>query len=371
MFDPRMRKLADVLIDHSTRLKKGEVVYVEAFDMPSEMVEIIVHKIYEVGGVPIVSQKSARVLRRLFMEADDRSMKLIGEIELGKMKRAQAYIGMRGSNNITEMSDVPAEKMMLYKEHWWAPVHTKWRLPHTKWVVLRWPTSSMAQQAEMSTEAFEDFYFKTCTLDYSKMSKAMDPLVDLMQRTDKVRMVGPGTDIEFSIKGIPAIKCDGKMNIPDGEVYTAPVRDSVNGIIQYNAKTLYEGKVFQNIRLQFKDGKVIEATSSNTDALNTILDTDEGARYIGEFAIGINPYVTKPMLDTLFDEKIAGSVHFTPGNSYDDAFNGNRSAVHWDMVMIQTKEWGGGDIFFDDILVRKDGIFVLDELKGLNPEHLI
>jgi aminopeptidase len=227
MFDPRMRKLADVLIDHSTRLKKGEVVYVEAFDMPSEMVEIIVHKIYEVGGVPIVSQKSARVLRRLFMEADDRSMKLIGEIELGKMKRAQAYIGMRGSNNITEMSDVPAEKMMLYKEHWWAPVHTKWRLPHTKWVVLRWPTSSMAQQAEMSTESFEDFYFKTCTLDYSKMSKAMDPLVDLMQRTDKVRMVGPGTDIEFSIKGIPAIKCDGKMNIPDGEVYTAPVRDSV------------------------------------------------------------------------------------------------------------------------------------------------
>jgi len=370
MYDPRMKELADVLIGHSTRLKKGEVVYIEAFDIPQEMVELLIDRVYEAGAIPLVSQKSAKVLRKLYKGTDERTMRLIGEIELEKMKRAQAYIGMRGSYNITEQSDVPADKMAMYKEHWWGPVHIKWRVPKTKWVVLRWPTSSMAQQAEMSTEAFEDFYFDTCTLDYRKMSKAMDPLVKLMSKTDKVRIVAPGTDLSFSIKGIPVIKCDGELNIPDGEVFTAPVKDSVNGTIAYNTKTLYDGHVFTDIKLTFKKGKIVKATSSNTDAMNKILDTDEGARYVGEFAIGVNPFVTRPMLDTLFDEKISGSIHFTPGNSYDLAPNGNSSKVHWDIVLIQTKEWGGGELYFDDVLVRKDGIFVLKELKGLNPENL-
>jgi len=371
MYDPRMKKLSDVLIDHSTRLKKGELIYIEAFDIPQEMVELLVAKVYSVGGIPLVSQKSARVLRKIYMGSDEETMRIYGEIELEKMRRAQAYIGLRGSFNITETSDVPADKMGLYKEHWLGPVHMKWRVPKTKWVVLRWPTSSMAQQAEMSTEAFEDFYFNTCTLDYSKMSKAMEPLVDLMKRTDKVRIVAPGTDLTFSIKGIPVIKCDGELNIPDGEVFTAPVKDSVNGTIRYNTKTLYEGKVFDNIELKFKDGKIVEATSSNTEAMNKIFDTDEGARFVGEFAIGVNPFVTRPMLDTLFDEKIAGSIHFTPGNSYDIAPNGNSSKVHWDIVLIQSKQWGGGEIYFDDVLIRKDGMFVIDELKGLNPENLM
>jgi aminopeptidase len=370
MYDPRMRRLAEVLVDHSIKLKKGEVVYIETFDMPSEMVEVLIDRVYEVGGVPLISLRSVKVLRKFYMGADETTMRLTGETEMEKMKRAQAYIGMRGSHNITETSDVPAEKMKLYNQYWWGPVHTNQRISNTRWVVLRWPTSAMAQQAEMSTEGFEDFYFKTCTLDYERMSKAMDPLVALMQSTDRVRLVSPGTDLEFSIKGIPIIKCDGERNIPDGEVYTAPVRDSVNGTIQYNAKTLYQGKVFENILLKFKEGRIYEATSSNTKALNAILDTDEGARYVGEFAIGLNPFVKKPMLDTLFDEKIAGSIHFTPGNAYDIAFNGNRSTVHWDMVLIQTPEWGGGEIFFDDVLIRKDGHFVIEELKGLNPEKL-
>jgi len=370
MIDPRMTKLADVLVNHSTKLKKGEVVYIEAFDIPTEMIEVLVKRTYAAGGIPLVSQKSARVLRRLYMDSDEATMKLYGEIEMAKIKSAQAYIGLRGSHNITETSDVPSERMAHYKEHWWGPVHINWRVPKTRWVVLRWPTSSMAQQAEMSTEAFEDFYFDTCTLDYTRMSKAMDPLVELMKRTDRVRIVAPGTDLEFSIKDIPVIKCDGGLNIPDGEVFTAPVRDSVNGTIRYNTKTLYEGKVFENIELVFKDGRITSATSSNTRAMNDIFDTDDGARYVGEFAIGVNPFVTRPMLDTLFDEKIAGSIHFTPGNSYDMAFNGNRSKVHWDIVLIQTRDWGGGEIYFDDVLIRKDGMFVIDELKGLNPDNL-
>ncbi len=371
MYDPRLRKLADVLIDHSTKLQKDETIYIETFDIPQEMVEVLVQKVYEVGGRPLVSQRFAKVLRKLYMRTDDETMQMIGEIELEKMKRADAYIGLRGSHNITETSDVPAEKMEMYKKHWFGPVHIEYRVPKTKWVVLRWPSSSMAQQANMSTEGFEEFYFDTCTMDYSKMSRAMDPLVELMNRTDKVRIVAPDTDLEFSIKDIPVIKCDGELNIPDGEVFTAPVKDSVNGVLHYNTQTLYDGKVFSDVRLEFKDGKIIKGTANNTEALNKILDTDEGSRYVGEFAVGVNPYVTKPMLDTLFDEKIAGSIHFTPGNSYDLAPNGNSSKVHWDMVLIQTKEWGGGEIYFDDVLIRKDGIFVIDELKGLNPESLM
>lgn len=370
MYDPRMGELADVLIDHSTRLKKGEVIYIEAFDTPDEMVEVLLKKVYAVGGIPLVSQKSWKVLRRFFLEADEATMRLTGEVELGMIQRAQAYICLYGWDNITEIADVPAEKMALYTKYWWGPVHVDWRVPKTKWVKLRWPNFSMAQQAEMSCEAFEDFFFKTCTLDYTRMAKAMDPLVELMDRTDRVRIVSPGTDLEFSIKGIPVVKCAGENNIPDGEVYTAPVRDSVNGVIRYNARTIYDGKVFDNVELTFKDGKIVKATSSNTAEMNKILDTDEGARYVGEFAIGVNPYINHAMLDRLFDEKIAGSIHFTPGSSYDTAFNGNRSNIHWDIVLIQTPAFGGGEIYFDGVLVRKDGRFVLDELAALNPENL-
>lgn len=269
------------------------------------------------------------------------------------------------------MSDVPAEQMKKYSSIYSHNVHGKIRVPETKWVVLRYPNNSMAQQAKMSTEAFEDFYFNVCTLDYAKMSAAMDKLVAKMEKTDKVHIVGPGTDITFSIKGLPAIKCDGKLNIPDGEVFSAPVKNSVNGRITYNTPSLYMGKEYKDVSLLFKDGKIIEATANETESLNKVLDTDEGARYVGEFAIGVNPYVDFPMLDILFDEKIKGSIHFTPGNSYDECDNGNKSAVHWDLVLRQTKENGGGEIYFDDELIRKDGLFVSEDLKCLNPENLI
>ncbi len=369
MFDPRMRKLADVLIDHSVRLQKGETVYIEAFDMPVEMLEVLLDKVHEVGGIPLVSLRSARIFRKLLRNADRETIAQIGEVELNKMKRAQAYIGMRGSFNITENSDVPADRMDLYNKLWWGPVHSEWRVPKTKWVVLRWPTSAMAQQAQMSTEAFEDFYFNTCTLDYDRMSKAMDALVRVLERTENVRIVGPGTDLRFSIKDIPVVKCDGERNIPDGRSHTAPVRNSVNGVLSYNARTLYLGKVFDNVVLRFKDGKIVEATSSDTPGLNTILDTDEGPGTSGSspgsplHQQGHAGHVVRR------EDRRFHPLH--PGNAYDEADNGNRSTIHWDMVLVQTPEWGGGEIFFDDVLVRKDGRFVLEELKGLNPENLV
>ncbi len=370
MIDPRMTKLADVLINYATAVKSGEKILIEAIDIPHEMTCELVRVAREAGADPLVTLKSNSVNRQLMQHASETQMDLIAEAEALRMSKVDAYIGMRGNPNIAELSDVPKAKHKLYQDNVWKRVHQEIRVPKTRWVVLRWPSPSMAQQAGKSTAQFEDFYFDVCTMDYARMSKAMQPLAKRMKEADQVKIVGPGTELSFSIKDIDAIPCDGKLNIPDGEVFTAPVRDSVNGTLQYNARTIYQGVIHDDVKFEFAGGKVIDATSTNTKALNEVLDSDEGARYIGEFAIGFNPYITAPMLDILFDEKIAGSFHFTPGQAYDEADNGNRSSVHWDIVCLQDSDNGGGEIFFDGELIRRDGLFVTDDLKGLNPENL-
>ena len=371
MTDPRIEKLADVLVGYACAVKPGEKILIEAIDVPHAFTKALVRRARAAGGHPLVLLKSNEVTRSLMMAGSQEQWDLAAQVERLQMENVQCYVGARGNANVSELSDVPADKQKLYEDTLWKRVHHDVRIKKTRWVVLRWPSPSMAQMAEMSTEAFEDFFFDVCTLDYAKMSRAMQPLKHIMEKTDRVRLKGPrDTDLAFSIKGIPAIPCDGKVNIPDGEVFTAPVRDSVNGIIHFNCPTIYRGTTHNDIRLVFKNGKVVEATSTASDKLNEVLNADEGARYVGEFAIGFNPYVTRPMKDILFDEKIAGSFHLTPGQAYEEADNGNRSQVHWDMVMMQDLPHGGGEIYFDDVLVRKDGLFVRDELKGLNPDRL-
>lgn len=371
MMDPRITKLAKNLINYSTKLKKGEKVLIEAFDIPDELIIALIKEAKAKKAIPLVSIKHNRVMRELINGTTKEHMVLCADHEKVRMKNVDAYIGIRGSWNIAELSDVKSQHMEHYQTEWLKPVHFGIRVPKTRWVVLRYPTPSMAQQAQMSTEEFEDFYFDVCTLDYSKMDKAMNPLKKLMEKTDKVHLKGPGTDLTFSIKGIPVIKCAGELNIPDGEIFTAPVKNSVNGTITYNTPTIYLGNKFENISLTFEKGKIVKATGSDTKKLNKILDSDKGARYVGEFAIGVNPYITRAMTDILFDEKIRGSIHFTPGNSYDEADNGNKSKIHWDMVLIQTKDYGGGEIYFDGKLIRKDGRFVPKSLHKLNPENLV
>ncbi len=362
-------QLAEVLVSHSTQLKAGERVLIEAFDIPESLLETLIDRVVQAGAIPFVETKHNRVLRKLYMNASEEMMTRWASWEHQRMTQMDAYIGIRGSNNALEMSDVPGDRMAHYQKHIWGEVH-RHRVAHTKWVVLRYPSSSFAQSAGMSSAAFEEFYFNVCTLDYNKMHLAQQPLKKRMLETDKVRLTGLNTDLEFSIKGIGAVTCSGDRNIPDGEIFTSPVKNSVNGIIHYNTPTLYHGVRFENIALEFRDGKIVSATSNNTTRLNEILDSDEGARYIGEFAIGFNPYITKPMLDILFDEKIAGSFHFTPGQAYETADNTNRSSVHWDMVFIQTPEYGGGEIIFDGEVIRRDGLFLPSDLHGLNPENL-
>jgi aminopeptidase len=370
MKDPRIEKLAKNLINYSVQLQKGEKVLIENFGLQRELVTSLVSEAYAAGGYPFVLLKDQRVDRSLLLGAQEEQFTMMAEFEANVMKEMDAYIGLRSGDNINEHADVPDEKMKIHGKTIGKKVHQDIRVPKTKWVVLRYPTSSMAQLAKMSTEAFEDFYFNVCTLDYGKMDQAMNSLEELMNRTDKVQLKGPGTDLTFSIKDIPAIKCAGRLNIPDGEVYTAPVRESVNGVISYNTPSPYQGFTFENVKLTFKNGKIVEAQANDTERINRVFDTDEGARYVGEFAIGVNPFIQTPMQDILFDEKIDGSFHFTPGQCYDEAPNGNNSTIHWDLVNIQRPEYGGGEIYFDDVLIRKDGRFVIPELEKLNPENL-
>jgi aminopeptidase len=371
MHDPRIEAYAKQIINYSLEIKPGEKILIEQYGKTEPLTKALINAAYEAGGIPFVTLKDETILRVLLNGSSKQQLELMAELELNRMKQMQAYIGIRSGNNINEMSSLPAPRMKAYSELFQLPVHLQQRVKHTRWCVLRYPNDSMAQLAQVATDVFEDFYFKVCVFDYAKMSKAMDALVKAMMKTDRVRLTGKGTDLSFSIKGMPAIKCDGKINIPDGEVFSAPIRDSVNGRIAYNTPSVYQGYTFENIGFEFKDGKIIKASSNDTDRINEILDRDEGARYVGEFSLGVNPYILKPMNDTLFDEKISGSIHFTPGACYDNCDNQNQSAIHWDLVLIQRPEYGGGEIWFDDILVRKNGIFVLDELKCLNPENLI
>lgn len=368
--ESRYLKLAETLLGYSTELQEGEKVLIEATDVPHAFTRALIQVARKRGGHPVVLLKSLEVQRALLRAGSEEQMELTGRSEKTYIEDVDAYVGVRGAHNVSELSDVPSEKMKLWERFVWKPVHIEHRVPKTKWVVLRWPNPSMAQLSQVSTEAFEDFYFKVCTMDYAAMSRAMKPLQELMEQTRDVRLVAPETDLRFSIESMPAVACDGKRNIPDGEVYTAPVKESIDGNIRYNVPSLYQGITHENVAFRFEKGRIVEASSSNTGHLESVLDTDEGARYVGEFAIGFNPHIRKPMKDILFDEKIAGSIHLTPGNAYDEAFNGNRSQVHWDLVLMMDADSGGGEIYFDDRLIRKDGLFVLEELAGLNPDRL-
>ena len=369
MHDARFDKLARLLVEYSTRLKRNENLLIEAFDVPDEMTIALIRAARKAGATPFVQVQRNRISRELAMSATDRQLDFAASHELARMKKMHAYIALRGSHNITELSDVPVSKMQLVAKKL-RPVQDQ-RVKKTKWCVLRWPTPSMAQLAGMSTEAFEDFYFEVCTLDYERLQPGMKALKQLMESTDRVQIKGPGTNLRFSIKEIPAIICGGDRNIPDGEVFTAPVKNSVEGHVTFNAPTIYQSIAFDGIRLDFRNGRVVKATSNQTEKLNKILNSDAGARYIGEFSLGFNPYVLEPMRDILFDEKIAGSFHFTPGQAYEEADNGNRSQVHWDMVNIQRKSYGGGEIYFDGELIRRDGEFLPKELRSLNRSNFV
>jgi len=369
--DKRITTLAKNLLSHSCKLEKGQTVIIEGTAEAKDLIIALVKRVYEIGAFPFVRLSHDQIGREVLLGVTEEYSKMACKYAKPMFEDAHAYIGIGVSSNVFETSDVPAEKKNIHTKHYGKPIHIDIRVKKTNWVILRYPNPSMAQLAQTSSEAFTNFFFDVCNLDYAKMHKAMLPLAALMAKTDKVRIVaGDHTDLNFSIKGIPSKICSGECNIPDGEIYTAPVLKSVNGRIKFNIPSLQKGVVHNDITLVFKDGRVVEESSSNLAALKNELDADEGSRYIGEFAFGVNPFITKPMYDTLFDEKMVGSIHLALGSSYEDAGNGNKSQLHWDIIQSHMPEYGGGEIFFDEKLIRKDGRFVLPELECLNPENL-
>ncbi len=367
MPDPRNTRLAELLLDYSVEAKAGDTLYLEVKGKETlSLAETILRVATERGVTPFWFYSDESLMRQVVKGASESQFKRMAELHLDLMKKSTCYIGLRGSDNPFDMADIPQEQIERFNKLFTHPVHLEQRVKKTRWVVLRYPNPAMAQLAMQPTETFADYYYNVCVLDYKRMSLAQDKLYALMMAADKVHIKAPGTDITFSIKDIPCRKCDGHRNIPDGEVFTAPVRNSINGAIQYNTPSLYQGQLYENIRFLFKDGRIVEASAgAMTEKLNKILDADDGARYIGEFSIGCNPFILHPMKDTLFDEKIAGSLHFTPGQAYEEADNSNRSAIHWDLVLIQRADYGGGEIWFDDKLIRKDGIFTDPELEKM------
>jgi aminopeptidase len=358
-----------MLMEHSCALQPGERVLIESINAPTEIVLSLVREAKRVGGTPIVTIKDDQVIRELSTIYTVADVQFMADCELHTLRQVDAFIGLRGGQNSQEYVDVPEPQMGRILQHYVKPVHHQYKNDNLKWVALRWPTPAMAQRAGMSTEAFEDFFFDVCCFDYARLEDAMSPLSELMATTDRVRIVGPGdTDLAFSIAGMGNIKSAGRHNIPDGEVLTAPTITSAHGRIRYNVPSIYYGTSFSDVCLDFRDGRAVHATANDTQRLNDLLDIDEGARYLGEFAFGVHPRINTPIQDILFDEKMSGSVHLAQGNSYSNCDNSNRSAIHWDLILLQTPAAGGGDVYFDETLISRDGRFVLDELAILNPD---
>ena len=369
MKDPRITKMAQNLIHHSVKLQPGENVLIEVTGTDFDLAKALVKEAYVVGGNPFVNVNIPEIEALMLKDMGEEHMKLAARLELDKMQQMQAYLGVRGNNNVHSGDIVPPEKGAQYRQLFYQPVHLEQRVKKTKWCVLRVPNNSMAQNAGMSTDTFQDLFYDVCALDYARLAREAEPLRQMMEKADRVRLTGKGTDLTFSIKGLPACTCAGQRNIPDGEIFSAPVKNSVNGIITYNLPGKVNDTTPNEIFLRFENGKIMEVKGKDAENLEKTFNIDEGARYVGEFAIGINPKLTKPIMDTLFDEKISGSLHVTPGNCYQECDNGNYSAIHMDMIMLQTPEFGGGDIWLDDTLVRRDGLFVPKEMQGLNPEN--
>lgn len=364
--EEKIKILARTIVNHSIKVKEGENVKITCETMePMPLVKELVKLINERGANVDVSFFDPSLRAMITKDTSDKKIELLKEMEKFEVEKFDSFIRIFCNQGDYIDSVVPdsisvkiGDALKEYRDI---------RVNEKKWVLLNYPSKVDSFKAKMGIEEFSEFSFSAMCYDYDQMSSDLEPLKKLMEKTDKVRLTGVGTDITFSIKDIPVIPCTGEANIPDGEVYTAPVKESVNGVIRYNTPSPYRGNVYNHVTLEFKDGKIINATCDEDDkALNEIFDTDEGARFVGEFSIGTNPMIRYPMGDILFDEKIIGSIHFTPGAAYKDAYNGNKSAIHWDMVLIQREDFGGGNIYFDDVLIRENGVFVVEELKHLN-----
>lgn len=355
------KKIAENIVEYSLELKQGEYLNIL---IQGNSQNVLGREIERIANEKGIITRYAFLNYENFETFTDEEFEKFVERELKIMQLCDACV------RVVDMVPVQlSDKAVERRNHFLKIVRDDVMLKK-RWNLTSVPCRENFKSEEEYRELL-DTYIKSCSIDYNEMSKAMDKLVNRLSKGNMVRIVAKGTDLTFSIKGMPAIKCFGKLNLPDGEIFTAPIKDSVNGYITYNLPSVQNGITHNNIYFEFRNGKIVREYSDNTEELTKVLNTDEGARCIGEFSFGVNPYVKKFFNNTLYDEKIRGSIHLTPGDAYEECDNGNRSIVHWDLVQSHNPEHGGGEIWVDGELIRKDGIFVADYLKCLNPSNLI
>ena len=267
----KIQKLASNLLNHSVKLKKGEKILIEMLGTDcSDLAVELIKQAKEIGAIPLFNIVDYRVLKEMLLNCNEAEIKEYAKYDLAKMQEVDCYIGIRSANP-RELDGISKESMEIYNKLYQTPVHFEERVKNTKWCILRYPNKSMAKMAKMTLEEFTDFFFKVCTIDYAKMEVAMEPLKQLLTNTKKVHILGPGTDLSFSVEGIQAEKYFGTYNIPDGEVASCPTKYSTNGYITYNTETTYNGVTFKNIYFELKDGKIIKAEAGGkTKELNDL-----------------------------------------------------------------------------------------------------
>lgn len=364
------QKIAQTLVWHSCAVQVGERVLIEAIDVDDDLISMVALEVQAAGGVPFVVKKSQRLMVELGNIHETEDLDILAESELLLLKKCACLIGLRAPLNLHESKGLQPEARQRILKHFVSPVHYQYRNKHVRWVYFRVPTQAMAQLSEMPTPQFFEYYFEAMSIDYPSLHQKMIPLQDLIDQTTEVRITHPnGTDLRFKLGGLGSYISAGNKNLPDGEIFTTPLVDSANGHIRFNIPSTYYGHSFDEISLEFKNGKVVGSDAGRfSSQLAEILDTDEGARHLGEFAFGVHPGITTPINDILFDEKMQGSIHLALGNAYPVSDNGNRSAIHWDLILAQSPEYGGGEVYFDDRLIRKDGVFIPSVLADLNSQ---
>ncbi len=352
MADPRIEKLADILVNYSIKIKKGDVIEVstgyEAKELALEVCRLIIKK----GALPRVHVGLDGYAYTYFKYATEEQLTRYPKIAVYEAKNSDGSISIGAEYNTKELTNIDPKKMAMRKKA--TKILSDIHLKKNNWVICEFPTNSLAQDAEMSLQEFEEFCYSATNIAWAKVSKQQDKLKKILDKGKTVRIKSPDTDLTFSIKGRQGIKCDGHRNMPDGEVFIAPVEKSTNGYIKYSYPAIREGKEVDGIRLEFKNGEVVKAEAAkNEKLLKEMIKLDKGSKYLGEFGIGVNYGIKKFVKQILFDEKIGGTIHLALGMAYKEGGGKNESALHWDMI----KDMKNGELYIDGKLIQKNGKF--------------
>ena len=367
MHDPRVRKLAETLVGYSLKIKKDDVVVISTEPSAAPLVEELYRAILAVGAHPM-THITMRGLTRLGLKyGSDEQLSRISPFERFGNEQADVQIIIDASTNTRELSGIDPARLSLAHAVRHELMTTFMRRSATgelRWCVTLFPTEALAQDANMSLPDFEDFVYNVCFLNeddpaakWREMHTEQQRLVNYLSGKREVRLIGDGTDLTLGIAGRTFISCAGDKNFPDGEFFTGPEETKVNGTVRFSFPAVFSGRQVEDVRLTFEHGRVVQASAqSGQDFLEQMLDLDDGARILGEFAFGNNPNVSQYTKNILFDEKMGGTVHLALGASYPETGGLNESALHWDMVCDLRN---GGEVYVDGVLFAKDGKFVV------------